>query len=134
MPREWHALEALSHLARVTAFQGDFAVALVLYQETLALAKEMGDKLITCFVLEGLADIAVSQGESIWAARLWGAAKALRDATGAPLYPVYRADYERSIAAARAQVGEQIFAAAWAEGRTMRGSCNAVYEISTTLP
>jgi len=32
---------------------------------------------------------------------------------------VYLADYEQAVAAARAQLGEQAFAAAWAEGRTM---------------
>ena len=37
----------------------------------------------------------------------------------APIPPVYRADYERSVAAARTQLGEQAFASAWAEGRTM---------------
>ena len=60
-----------------------------------------------------------SQGEPTWAARLWGAAEALRETMGTPISPVYRADYERSVAAARAQLGEQAFAAAWAEGRTM---------------
>ncbi|MGZ3610648.1 MAG: response regulator transcription factor, partial [Ktedonobacteraceae bacterium] len=35
------------------------------------------------------------------------------------LEPVYRADYEQAVAAARAQLGEQFFTAAWAEGRNM---------------
>jgi DNA-binding NarL/FixJ family response regulator len=50
---------------------------------------------------------------------MWGAAEALREAIGTPLPPVERATYERSIAAARAQLGEEAFAAAWQEGRTM---------------
>jgi hypothetical protein len=33
--------------------------------------------------------------------------------------PLMRADYERSVAAARDQLGEKAFNAAWAEGRTM---------------
>jgi predicted ATPase/DNA-binding CsgD family transcriptional regulator len=60
-----------------------------------------------------------STGDALWAARLWGAAESLREATGVPLPPVYRADYELWVAAARAQSGEQAFAAAWAEGRKM---------------
>jgi DNA-binding NarL/FixJ family response regulator len=36
-----------------------------------------------------------------------------------PIPPVYRAGYERAVATARAQLGEQAFATAWAEGRTM---------------
>ena len=48
-----------------------------------------------------------------------GAAAALRETMGTPIPPVYRADYDRSVAAARAQLGEKAFAAAWAEGRIM---------------
>src|SRR5207247_1410305 len=54
-----------------------------------------------------------------WAARLWGAAEALREAVNIPLPPVERVDYERSVAAARASLGEKAFAAAWTEGHFM---------------
>jgi len=54
-----------------------------------------------------------------WAARLLGAAGALRDALGSPLPPVDRADRDRSLAAARAVLGEAAFAAASAERRAM---------------
>ena len=57
--------------------------------------------------------------EPAWAAQLWGAAKAVRDAMGAPLPPIERADYERSMATACTRLGEKAFTAAWAEGRTM---------------
>ena len=60
-----------------------------------------------------------AQGEPAWAARLWGAAENLRETIGTPLPPVYRADYERSVAATRTQLGEQAFAATWQEGRNM---------------
>jgi DNA-binding NarL/FixJ family response regulator len=55
----------------------------------------------------------------LWAVRLWGAVEVLREAAGIPLSPIERADYERAIAAARTRLGEQAFAAAWAEGRAM---------------
>jgi DNA-binding NarL/FixJ family response regulator len=48
-----------------------------------------------------------------------GAAEALRDTIGAPIPHVERDAYERSAAAARVHLGERVFAAAWAEGRTM---------------
>src|SRR5207244_2445804 len=63
--------------------------------------------------------VVAAKGEPAWAARLWGAAGALREALGTPLPSVWRADYERSVAAARAQLGQKAFATAWAEGRTM---------------
>jgi DNA-binding CsgD family transcriptional regulator len=69
--------------------------------------------------LEGLAVVAAAQGETTWAVRLLAAAAALRDSLGAPLPPVYGADYECCVAAARAQLGEQAFLVAWAEGRGM---------------
>ena len=36
-----------------------------------------------------------------------------------PLAPVYRADYEKAVAAARIHLGEMAFTSAWSEGRTM---------------
>jgi DNA-binding CsgD family transcriptional regulator len=69
--------------------------------------------------LEGLAALEAGQGSPRQAAWLWGAAHALREAIGAPMYPVYRASYEQTLALARAQLGEQALRAAWAEGRMM---------------
>jgi hypothetical protein len=69
--------------------------------------------------LEGLAGVVAAQGASAWAVRLWGAADALREAMGTHISPVYRADYERSVAAVRTQLGVKAFAAGWAEGRMM---------------
>jgi hypothetical protein len=59
------------------------------------------------------------RGELVWAAHLWGAAEALCEASGTPIPPVYRPDYERAVAEARTQVGNETFAKAWAGGRTM---------------
>jgi DNA-binding CsgD family transcriptional regulator len=95
-------------------------MARALYEQCLAISKQLvGFKLDIPFYLEGLAAVVAAQGELPWAARLWGAAEALRDGMGMPIPPAFRADYERSVAAARTQLGEQVFAAAWAEGGTM---------------
>jgi len=51
--------------------------------------------------------------------RLWGAAASLHESSDLPLPPINHAAYERSIASLRRQLGEEVFAAAWAEGRTM---------------
>ncbi len=119
MEADDNSAEALSMLARVTAFQGNHAAARALYEESLAKAREFSDQLNIAFALEGLASVVTEQGEPAWAARLWGTAEALRESLGTPLPPVYRADYERSVAAAHAQLGEKAFAAAWAEARSM---------------
>ena len=103
----------------MAAVQGDHAAARALYEESLAIAGEVGYKLDIASCLQGQASIVAAQGEHAWAAQLWGAAESLREVMGAPIPPVYRADYERAVAAARAQLGEKAFAAAWVEGRTM---------------
>jgi predicted ATPase/DNA-binding CsgD family transcriptional regulator len=111
--------EALAALGQVAAVQQDYATALTRYEEGLLLAREIGNKGKVASCLEGLAGVRAARGELLQAARLWGAAEALREALGAPLPSVYRGAYERSVTAARAQCGEKAFAAAWAEGRAM---------------
>ncbi len=53
------------------------------------------------------------------AARLWGAAEALREVIGSPRPPNEREEYERGLATVREALGEEVFSAAWAEGRAM---------------
>jgi len=110
---------SLMWLGRVETRQGNYAAARACYEESLALARKGDFKEEMASGLEGLAGVVAAQGTPAWAARLWGAADALREAMGTPIPPVYRADYERSVAAARAQLGEQDFALAWAEGRML---------------
>ena len=100
------------------AVQSNYTAARTLYEESLALCREVGDKNIAS-ALEGLAGVVAAQGDPTWAARLWGAAESLRLAMGIPIPPVYQANYERSVAAARAQLGKEAFTIAWAEGRGM---------------
>ena len=52
-------------------------------------------------------------------ARLCGATAALREDTGWPLPPSKRAEHDRTVAAARAALGEDAFTAAWAKGRAL---------------
>jgi predicted ATPase len=106
--------DARTLLGKVNFVQGDYTAARALYEESLA--SPVGVNLGS---LEELASVVAAQGEPTWAAQLWGAAEALRASLGTPMPPVDRADYERSVAAALAQLGEKAFNAAWAEGRTM---------------
>ena len=116
---QWGIAESLSLLGRVEVLAGDYAAARVRCEESLAIVREAGANLSVCFSLEGLATVVAVQGDPVWAARLWGMAEALREAMGTPIPPVYCADYDRSVAAARAQLGEKAFAAVLAQGRIM---------------
>jgi hypothetical protein len=90
--------------------------------QAVPLSTPPGPRLLTnaAVVLERLAVVAGVWGQTERAARLFGAAIALREAIDAPLWPIERIDYDRHVAAARSSLGEEPFAAAWAEGRTMR--------------
>jgi hypothetical protein len=87
------------------------------FAHSLAYYRELGDKAGTAAALAGLAGVVGADGQSERAARLFGAARALRDASGAAIIPPDLYDYERNVAAVRAQLDEASFAAAWQAGR-----------------
>jgi predicted ATPase/DNA-binding CsgD family transcriptional regulator len=70
--------------------------------------------------LEGLGEIALEEGQAAWTVRLYAAANAVRSAHGyySPL-GMKQPSYDQTVAAARAQFGEQAFAALWAEGQQL---------------
>jgi predicted ATPase/DNA-binding XRE family transcriptional regulator len=110
---------SLSTLGSVVRHQADYGRASALLKESLALSRDHGQKRHTALGMEELAAVACAEEQPERAARLFGAAKRLRDALGTPLPPVDRAAYERSVAAARVQLGTDAFAAAWAEGQAL---------------
>jgi non-specific serine/threonine protein kinase len=110
---------ALGHLGLTALYQGDYARAARLLEEGLALSRELGDKEGTALGMEELAAVACAQERPELAARLFGAAQVLREAIGTPPSPADQARYDRSVAAARAGLGEHAFAAAWVQGRAM---------------
>ena len=63
--------------------------------------------------------MAGARGQPDRAARLGGAAEALRAALGVPLPPETRADHDQAVLAMRAALGKDAFAAAWAEGQAL---------------
>jgi DNA-binding CsgD family transcriptional regulator len=103
-------------LAGLAALQEDCAAARVKYEESLAVALEIGQTGFIASGLKGLGCVVAAQELYTWAALLWGAAEHLRESRSVA---ISQAIYKRMVAAARTQLGEQAFAAAWAEGRTM---------------
>jgi predicted ATPase len=110
----------LYSLACAAIEQDDHASARRVLEEALTLLREMGNRRGFVAWLEVNAYLAESEGQMERAARLFGTAEALRDALRYHLWlPLSRARYERWIAAARAALAPEIFAAAWAAGRAM---------------
>jgi predicted ATPase/DNA-binding SARP family transcriptional activator len=121
--REWGdkstMIYALYGLGQVALRQGDYERATALNQESLVICHELGDKRGVAKGLESLASVAGERGQSGRAARLLGAAAALRDTVGYLVSPGRRAGYDRMVGAARARLSADAFAAAWAEGRAL---------------
>jgi predicted ATPase/DNA-binding CsgD family transcriptional regulator len=110
---------ALHGLAYVAYKRRDYQRASTLSRDTLALRWELQDKWGIAANLEDIADIAGQTGQPEQAARLYGAAETLREALGLPVAPLYRDEYEREIAIARAALPADVFAAEWATGRAL---------------
>jgi non-specific serine/threonine protein kinase len=106
-------------LGRGEIYRGDLEAARTLLAESVTLYQVAGRSLGVAECLESLASLATAEGEPLRAARCLGAAEALRDAAGAPLPPSERPEYVAIITAIRAGCSEEMFAAAWTEGRAM---------------
>ena len=69
--------------------------------------------------IEQLARLAGIAGQPARAARLYGAAEALREAVGEHLPPVERSSYDRDVAQLRHQLDPTVMLAMWDEGRAL---------------
>ena len=85
----WHLLNALIRRARVALAQGELQQAQRDAYDALAMNIEMQAHLSTPDLLECLAVLAVRSGQHLSAARLMGAAEALRQRIGAVRFKVY---------------------------------------------
>ena len=81
--------------------------------------------------LEGFAAIAAAQQEWERAARLWGAAEALRDAINVPLPPHLRPEYEHRLNVAHMHLDERMFGKAWEQGQAMSEMQAVAYALDT---
>lgn len=89
------------------------------HRESLTIVWGLGYREGVAECLGDLAGFAARGGAPVQAARLFGAAEALREATGAPLEPGLHDRHERLVAAARAALTPDEFAATWADGRVL---------------
>ena len=112
---------ALLHLGRLARDGDDPAAADALYRQASPVADDgsVPSTASTAEWLEGLGAIAVADGRPERAARLLGAADALRQAIGTPLPAHEAADRNDAVAGASAGLGEAAFRAAFAAGRIM---------------
>ncbi|MCX6046720.1 MAG: tetratricopeptide repeat protein [Chloroflexi bacterium] len=119
-----HIAAALSSLGRVALAQGDSQSAAIRFHASLALYKEMVDKQGAAVALEGAANCI--QPVEV-AARLFGAAHALRQLIGAPIPPVDQVEVAQWLNRLRNTLGTENFEICWTEGGAL------TYEQAITL-
>jgi predicted ATPase len=106
---------SLSGLADVARRRSEYAAALSLYRESLILWWELGERVEWPQAFDSVADVLAACGEPGQAARLWGAAEALRNSIGIRQPGSDAVDHRRRVDDARALLGEP-FAAEWQRG------------------
>jgi predicted ATPase/class 3 adenylate cyclase/DNA-binding CsgD family transcriptional regulator len=111
--------DALTVRARVAIAQGEPDQAERDAHDALARAAEVEAYLFIPDILECLAALAGEAGGHREAARLFGAAEAIRLRIGAVRFKIYDAGYEASVASLRDTLGENGFDSAWAEGAAL---------------
>jgi predicted ATPase/DNA-binding XRE family transcriptional regulator len=102
----------------------------VYYQESLAIRLRLGDTNGIAYCLEGIAAVAASLALHVRAARLLGAATAIREAAGAPRRGAYLTDHDRLLSTVRAGLATQHFTEAWQAGAAL-SLAEAAAEAST---
>lgn len=130
----WGMALSLVGLGYAAHDQGDTARAMALFVEGLTSLTGLGDHRMIAVGLDGVAGVARSSGRQEYAARLFGAAAAMREADGLPLEPAFRSAHERSVAACRAALGDDAFASAWAVGAALPQSAALAEAIAIAVP
>ncbi len=117
----WSLGDVLCLLGEVLHRQGELAQAAKLYAECLQVSHDEGDKIRMALMLHHLGALAHVCGEDAAAARLFGAAAALRSAAGgANRFTITSSEeYDREVDAVRVVLGEAAFTAREAEGQAL---------------
>ncbi len=107
-------------LADASRGMGRYDHALDAYRQALMLAQQEGFSELYCPSLQGLACLALVQGQAERAVRLFAGRARLREAVFAEdFFPFMVRERERLMAEARGQLGEKRFKAVWAAAQAM---------------
>jgi tetratricopeptide (TPR) repeat protein len=107
------------HLGATLTLAGDLERGGAALRDALRAYHDLGIMRGTYLCLDFLAIGEAAHGRHERAARLWGAAEALRDQIGARLAPTFRGDTDAAQGRARAALDEATWRTAWAAGRAL---------------
>jgi tetratricopeptide (TPR) repeat protein len=110
---------ALGNLGFSALDQGDSRRAAAYFTDAMRWTRELADPFMFAQLFWAFEYIASIQERYQRAARLLAVAEGSRERIGYQRTPLRRVQYARSVAATRAALGEDAFAAAWAEGQAM---------------
>jgi DNA-binding NarL/FixJ family response regulator len=110
---------AVHGLAYHAGRQGDYARAVPLAHETIKLRLEQGELWALAGSFEDLSEVALATGHAEQASRLFGASEIQRELHSTPVQTAWRVKHERKIDAVRQALSPEVFAAAWAAGRSL---------------
>jgi predicted ATPase/class 3 adenylate cyclase len=111
--------QALLGLGIAATRRGEHGQAKTLLEEGLVLSRKLGSIVNVAECLETLAGLAGALGDFPRAARLWGAADALREVTGCTWLSSERRLHEPYLEAIRSRSDQAVWTQAWEEGRAM---------------
>ncbi len=110
----------LAILGEIVTAEGDYKTARSLFEESLAVEKELGERTeIAAVALEGIAQLAIRQGDHRWAVRLWAIAAQVREEIQVAMMPGQRPAHERAVEQARLFLGDKAFTALWNDGQAL---------------
>jgi len=129
------AASALRSLGELADGLGDYDRASECLRESLVLLRELDDKPCTAVTLDALAQLALLHGRPERAVRLFAAATTLQESIAVDvLVPAARANKERVLAAARAELGDASYRTAWDEARAMSLEQALRFALESTEP
>jgi predicted ATPase/DNA-binding SARP family transcriptional activator/DNA-binding CsgD family transcriptional regulator len=125
---------SLAQGALAALSRGGYEQAKALCIEGIELTRQTGYSHSTIFILRILAALASAHGQPVRSGRLWGMAETLGESIGVAVTPIEQQYYRPYIAAARSQLDEAAWEAAWAKGKAMTQEEAIQYALSEKAP
>jgi hypothetical protein len=112
----------LTNLGGLACEQRELGIAWELFAECLRACREIGDRRLAAYGLDGMSTLAQARGEQRRAIQLFGAAVVVGEAIGSPLPPSELAEHEPRIRDLRVVLDEEAFERTFESTITALGS------------
>ena len=123
-------IAARSDLAHAMRRAGSIDEAEAEYRATIEDWRRLGNRGAVANQLEAFAFVALAKRNGDRAARLFGAAEALREDAAAPMMGMERPEYDAEVDRLRDQLDERAIRSAWAEGRELDADRAVAFALS----